>query len=69
MGAILLNGVVVGSDSIVAAGSLLPEGTVVPPRSLVMGHPAKVRRPLTDEDVASILEYAASYVRYRQDYM
>ncbi|MEZ5318693.1 MAG: gamma carbonic anhydrase family protein [Vicinamibacterales bacterium] len=68
MGAILLNGVSVGPDSIVAAGSLLTEGTVVPPRSLVMGSPARVRRPLTDEEVASILAYAESYVRYREDY-
>ena len=40
MGAILLNGVRVGTESIVAAGSLLPEGFQVPPRSLVMGSPA-----------------------------
>ncbi len=44
MGAILLNGVEVGEDSIVAAGTLLPEGTQIPPRSLVMGSPGKVRR-------------------------
>jgi carbonic anhydrase/acetyltransferase-like protein (isoleucine patch superfamily) len=69
MGAILLNGVVVGEDSIVAAGSLLPEGLVVPPRSLVMGSPGRIRRSLTDEEVASILDYAKRYVEYRLDYM
>jgi carbonic anhydrase/acetyltransferase-like protein (isoleucine patch superfamily) len=69
MGAILLNGVDVGSDTIVAAGSLLTEGTVVTPRSLVMGSPGKVRRPLTDEEVASIRRYAENYVRYRLDYL
>jgi carbonic anhydrase/acetyltransferase-like protein (isoleucine patch superfamily) len=69
MGAILLNGVEVGEDSIVAAGTLLPEGMRVPPRSLVMGSPGKVRRTLTDEDVASILVYAGRYVEYRLDYM
>lgn len=68
MGAILLNGVVVGSDSIVAAGSLLPEGFQVPPRSLVMGSPGKVRRALTDDEVASIRDYAERYVGYRLDY-
>ena len=68
MGATILNGAVVGEDSIVAAGSLVTEGAVIPPRSLVMGSPAKVRRPLSDEDVASILEYAANYVRYKKDY-
>jgi carbonic anhydrase/acetyltransferase-like protein (isoleucine patch superfamily) len=69
MGAILLNGVTVGADSIVAAGSLLPEGMVVPPRSLVLGSPGKVRRALTDAEVASIQWYADNYVRYRLDYL
>ena len=69
MGAILLNGVKVGSESIVAAGSLLPEGFQVPPRSLVMGSPAKVRRTLSDAEVGSIRRYAANYVAYRLDYV
>jgi gamma-carbonic anhydrase len=68
MGATILNGAVIGEDSIVAAGSLVTEGAVIPPRSLAMGSPAKVRRTLTDEDLASILEYAANYVRYKKDY-
>ena len=69
MGAILLNGVVVGEDSIVAAGTLLPEDTHIPVRSLVMGSPGKVRRPLSDAEVASIRVYAERYVGYRLDYM
>lgn len=69
MGAILLNGVEVGEDSIVAAGTLLPEDARVPPRSLVMGSPGKVRRPLTDAEVASVRDYAERYVGYRLDYM
>ena len=69
MGAILLNGVTVGEDSIVAAGTLLPEGTVIPARSMVMGSPGKVRRLLTKAEIASILDYAQNYVRYRLDYM
>ena len=68
MGAILLNGARVGAESIVAAGSLLVEGFEVPPRSLVVGRPARVRRELTDADVASIRGYAGNYVRYRLDY-
>jgi carbonic anhydrase/acetyltransferase-like protein (isoleucine patch superfamily) len=68
MGAILLDGVEVGSDSIVAAGTLLPEGAKMPPRSLVMGSPGKVRRALTDQEIASIRWYADNYVRYRLDY-
>ena len=68
MGATILNGAVIGDDTIVAAGTLVTEGAVIPPRSLVMGSPGKVRRTLSDEDVASILEYAANYVRYKKDY-
>ena len=60
MGAIVLNGVEIGEDSIVAAGTLVTEGTTVPPRSLVMGSPRQVRRALTDDEVASILDYAAA---------
>lgn len=69
MGAIVLNGAEIGSDTIVAAGALIVEGVRVPPRSLVMGHPATVRRPLTDAEVRSIREYADRYVGYRLDYM
>jgi carbonic anhydrase/acetyltransferase-like protein (isoleucine patch superfamily) len=69
MGAILLNGSSVGEDCIVAAGTLLPEGMAVPARSLVMGSPGKVRRPLTDDEVAFILQSAQNYVAYRLDYM
>ncbi len=69
MGAILLNGVEVGEDSIVAAGTLLPENARIPPRSLVMGSPGKVRRALSEDDVASIRDYAERYVGYRLDYM
>ena len=68
MAAILLNGVRVGAESIVAAGSLLPENFQAPPRSLVMGSPAHVRRQLVDPEVAVIRSYAGNYVRYRLDY-
>jgi gamma-carbonic anhydrase len=69
MGAIILNGAVIGRDSIVAAGTLVVEGAEIPPRSLVMGSPGKVRRALSDDEVASILDYANRYVGYRLDYM
>jgi carbonic anhydrase/acetyltransferase-like protein (isoleucine patch superfamily) len=68
MTAVLLNGVHVGHDSIVAAGTLVTEGTRIPPRSLVMGRPGKVKRALSDQDVAEIRWYADNYVRYRLDY-
>lgn len=68
MGALLLNGVHVESDCVIAAGTLLTEGTRIPARSLVMGRPGKVKRQLTDEEVAKILWYADNYVKYRLDY-
>jgi len=69
MGVLILNGATIGEDVILAAGSLITEGAVIAPRSLVMGRPGKVKRPLTDEEVASIRWYANNYVGYRLDYM
>ena len=69
MGAILLNGSHVGAGSIVAAGTLLVEGQKVPPRSLVMGSPGKVKRLLTQAEVADIQLYADRYVGHRLEYM
>ena len=69
MGAILLNGAHVGTGSIIAAGTLLVEGMKVPPRSLVMGSPGKVKRALTDAEVLDVQAYADRYVKYRLDYM
>ncbi len=69
IGAIVLNGAEVGCDTIVAAGTLVPERMKTPAGSLVMGNPAKVRRPLTADEIASIRGYAARYVGYRLEYM
>jgi carbonic anhydrase/acetyltransferase-like protein (isoleucine patch superfamily) len=62
MGAVVLNGAHIGHSSLVAAGAVVLEGTAVPPRSLVAGVPAKVRRQLTDEEVAGVHSNAAGYV-------
>jgi carbonic anhydrase/acetyltransferase-like protein (isoleucine patch superfamily) len=69
MGAIVLNGAEIAEDCIIAAGAVVTEGMVVPRRSMVMGVPGRVRRPLTDAEVAAILESAVNYVRYKQDYL
>lgn len=69
MGALLLNGAEIGEDTIVAAGTLVPEGMKIPPRSLVMGRPAVRTRDLTDDDVATIKRYAEGYVAFRKDYL
>ncbi|HOL72034.1 MAG TPA: gamma carbonic anhydrase family protein [Bryobacteraceae bacterium] len=68
IGAIVLNGARVGTGSIIAAGAVVPEGMQVPPRSMVMGIPGKVRREVTDAELERIREGSANYVRYRQVY-
>lgn len=52
MNAVVMDKAVVGEESIVAAMSFVKAGMIIPPRSMVMGTPAKVMRALTDEDVA-----------------
>jgi len=69
MGAILLNGSHIGTQSIVGAGALILEDMQVPPRSLVLGAPAKVKRLLTHAEIAGIHGYADRYVEYRREYM
>lgn len=62
MHATVMNGAVIGAGSLVAGGAVVLEGTVVPPRSLVAGVPAKVRRELTDDELAGIRANADHYV-------
>lgn len=64
IGSIVLDDARVGAQSLVAAGSLISPGTVIPPRSLVMGIPARVKRPLTDEEVAGLKDFWQNYVNY-----
>ncbi|GAA4667364.1 gamma carbonic anhydrase family protein [Streptomyces chumphonensis] len=61
MGTTVLNGAVIGAGSLVAAQALVPQGMRVPPRSLVAGVPARVRRELTDEEWEHIRLNAAAY--------
>jgi carbonic anhydrase/acetyltransferase-like protein (isoleucine patch superfamily) len=68
MGAIVLNNVRVGSGSIIAAGTLVPEGTQVPPNSMFMGHPGKFRREVTERELESIDGYASRYMEYAETY-
>jgi carbonic anhydrase/acetyltransferase-like protein (isoleucine patch superfamily) len=62
MGATVLNGAVIGAGSLVAAQALVPQGMRVPPGSLVAGVPAKVKRPLTDEEREGISLNGVFYV-------
>jgi carbonic anhydrase/acetyltransferase-like protein (isoleucine patch superfamily) len=62
MGSILLNGVRIGTGSVVAAGAVIPEGMQVPPRSLVMGVPGRIVRQVDAALAERIAETWAHYV-------
>ncbi len=68
MGAVILDGAEIGDECIVGAGALVKEGMNVPPRSLVMGLPARVTRPLTDEEVAHLKQSSENYIGDVADY-
>jgi carbonic anhydrase/acetyltransferase-like protein (isoleucine patch superfamily) len=69
MGVTVLNDARIGEGSIIAAGAVVPEHTVVPPRTLWAGVPAKMRRELGDKDRALIIEYAQNYLDYVEIYL
>ena len=67
--AVVLDKAVIEEDCIIAAGSLVPPGKVMPSGYLCMGSPARPVRKLTDEEIASIVQYSANYVKYSRAYM
>ena len=69
MGAVLMDGVVVENDCIIGAGALVTEHTKIPPGSLVIGAPARAKRPLRDTELAWLKESAQNYVQYARHYM
>lgn len=68
MGAIVLNGAEIGEECLVAAGALIPEGKKIPPRSVVVGAPGRVVRPVSDKDLAVMREGVLSYLHRWQAY-
>lgn len=69
MSATILDGAVIGKGSIVGANSLVTQGKKFPPRSLIMGSPAKVVKTLSEEEVEGLIRHAAHYVDYKNDYI
>jgi len=69
MSATILDGAVIGKESIVGAGSLVTKNKIFPPRSLIMGSPAKVVRELTDDEVAELYASASRYVEFKNEYI
>jgi carbonic anhydrase/acetyltransferase-like protein (isoleucine patch superfamily) len=68
IGAIVLDGAEVGSDSIIASGSLVPPGARIPEKSLAMGIPAKVLRPVNERELAAHREQLAELVEKSEEY-
>ena len=68
IGAIVLSRSHIGTEAIVGAGSVVLEGTKIPPRMLAVGAPARVVRKLTQRDISYIRRWVAKYVRLARAY-
>lgn len=69
IGSRILDGVEIGEECLIAAGSLVTEGTKIPARSLVMGAPARIKRSLTEEDLAFLGQFHRNYLEYKETYL
>jgi carbonic anhydrase/acetyltransferase-like protein (isoleucine patch superfamily) len=69
MGSRVLDGAIVGELALVGAGALVPKGMRVPPRTLVIGVPARVKRELTGEEIALLEQSWKNYVGYKDRYL
>ena len=69
MGAVILDGAEIGEECLVAAGAVVAPRSQIPPRSLVVGNPAKVLRSLKSEEIARLHQTATNYVRFAQEYV
>lgn len=68
MGSIVMDGAVIGSQSIIGANSLITKNKTFPPRSLIMGNPAKLVRELSEEEVRFIGKSAKHYITLSKEY-
>ena len=62
MGAVILDGAVIGKQTLIGARALVTQGMKIPPGSLVLGAPAKVVRKLTKAERAGLKHWATKYV-------
>lgn len=69
MRAVVMNGATIGPNSIVGVGAVVTEGFVAPPGSLILGLPAKIRRELSDLEIAGNRIAAAHYVESSREYL
>lgn len=69
MGSIVMDDARIGAQSLVAAGALVAPGTQIPPRSLVMGAPARVKRELTAIEISGLDQFWKNYIEYTRIYL
>jgi len=69
MGARVLNGAVIGERALVGAGAVVPEGLHIPPRTLAIGVPARVKRELTEDELARLEMSWRHYVDLKGEYL
>ncbi len=69
MGATILDEAIIGEDSVIGANSLVTMRTIIPPRSMVMGSPAKVVRELRPDEIENIMRTARRYIGKSAEYV
>lgn len=69
MGAVVLGYAEIGDHCVIAAGSVVTEGFVVPPYAMVMGVPGRIVRELTEEEASALHQSAIDYYDIAQKYM
>ena len=68
MGAIIMDGAVIGDNCIIGAGSLVSEHKEIPANTIAFGNPAKIRKTMTEENIAANLKSAEGYVKEAKEY-
>lgn len=68
MGSIIMDNAVIGEGSLIGAGAVIPPNMKIPPRSLVVGLPAKVVRAVNDDEYVDILDRAQHYIDFAAEY-
>ncbi len=69
MGAVVMDGSEIGQNCIIGAGALVTPKTIIPPGSMAVGSPARVKRELTEAEIVSIRDSADHYVGDIQSYL
>ena len=69
MGSIVMDGAVIEDDCIIGAGSLVTESSVITSFSLALGSPARIKRPIKEQELNWIKESANNYIQYAKQYM